>query len=75
MRRGGAVKVVLTGKGEARKIDIDKSIIDPDDKEMLEDLLVAAINQARGKAEQEMQSRMQDLTGGLGLPPGFKLPF
>ena len=72
---GGAVKVVLTGKGEARKIDIDKSIIDPDDKEMLEDLLVAAINQARGKAEQEMQTRMQDFAKQMGLPPGMTLPF
>ncbi|MEO0391618.1 MAG: YbaB/EbfC family nucleoid-associated protein [Pseudomonadota bacterium] len=72
---GGAVKVVMTGKGEARKIDIDPSIIDPEDKEVLEDLLVAAINQARGKAETEMQTRMADFAKEMGLPPGMNLPF
>ena len=72
---GGAVTVVMTGKGLARKIDIDPSVIDPEDKEMLEDLLVAAINQARGKAETEMQSRMAEFAKEMGLPPGMNLPF
>lgn len=72
---GGAVRVVLTGKGEARKIELDPSVIDPEDKEMLEDLLVAAINNARGKAEEAMQSEMQNFAKSLGLPPGMNLPF
>ncbi|MEQ8226972.1 MAG: YbaB/EbfC family nucleoid-associated protein [Rhodospirillales bacterium] len=73
----GMVQVTLNGKGEARGVKIDPSLLSgaDTDVEVLEDLIVAAINDAKSKAEQEMQSRMQDLTGGLGLPPGFKLPF
>jgi DNA-binding YbaB/EbfC family protein len=72
---GGMVKVVVTGKGEARRIKIDPSLAVPDDVEMLEDLIVAAFNDARGKADNMMQSEMSKLTAGLPLPPGMKLPF
>jgi hypothetical protein len=72
---GGMVEVVITGKGEMRRLSIDKSIVDPEDKEMLEDLVVAAFNDAKGKAEQAMQEEMQEVTGGLKLPPGMNLPF
>ncbi|MEQ8804577.1 MAG: YbaB/EbfC family nucleoid-associated protein [Rhodospirillales bacterium] len=73
----GMVEVTLNGKGEARGVKIDPSLLSgaDTDVEVLEDLITAAINDAKGKAEREMQARMQDLTGGLGLPPGFKLPF
>lgn len=72
---GGMVKVVVTGKGEARRLKIDPSLLVPDDVEMLEDLIVAAYNDARGKADSMMQSEMSKLTAGLPLPPGMKLPF
>jgi DNA-binding YbaB/EbfC family protein len=72
---GGMVKVTVTGKGEARRIKIDPSLIVPDDVEMLEDLIVAAFNDARSKSEAMMQSEMSKLTAGLPLPPGMKLPF
>jgi DNA-binding YbaB/EbfC family protein len=72
---GGMVKVVVTGKGEARRVKIDPSLAVPDDVEMLEDLIVAAFNDARGKADGMMQSEMSKLTAGLPLPPGMKLPF
>lgn len=72
---GGMVEVVLTGKGEARRVTIDKSLMDPAETEVLEDLLLAAINDARGKADARSAEEMQSLTGGLSLPPGFKLPF
>jgi DNA-binding YbaB/EbfC family protein len=72
---GGMVKVTVTGKGEARRIKIDPSLLDPAEVEVLEDLLVAAINDARGKSEQMMQAEMQSLTAGLNLPGGLKLPF
>jgi len=72
---GGMVEVVLTGKGEARKISIDKALVDPAEVEVLEDLLVAAINDARSKADALSADEMQKLTGGISLPPGFKLPF
>ncbi len=72
---GGMVKVTVTGKGEARRLKIDPSLIVPDDAEMLEDLIVAAFNDARSKSEAMMQSEMSKLTAGLPLPPGMKLPF
>lgn len=71
----GMVQVTLSGKGEARKIKIDPSIADPKDVEVLEDLLVAAFNDAKGKVERLMAEKMSELTGGLQLPPGIKLPF
>ena len=72
---GGMVKMVITGKGEARRLKIDPSLVVPDDVEMLEDLIVAAYNDARVKADSMMQSEMSKLTAGLPLPPGMKLPF
>jgi nucleoid-associated protein EbfC len=72
---GGMVTVTVSGKGEMRRIKIDPKLIDPNEATMLEDLIVAAVNDARAKAEQQMQAEMAKLTGGLQLPPGFKLPF
>lgn len=72
---GGMVRVTLTGKGEMKKIAIDKSLIDPEDPEMLEDLIVAAHADAKSKLETFMQDEMAKMTGGIDLPPGFKLPF
>ena len=70
---GGLVKVKLNGKGEARGIKIDPSLIKPEEAEILEDLIVAAFQDAKGKAEAAVQAKMQEITGGLPLPPGLKL--
>jgi DNA-binding YbaB/EbfC family protein len=70
----GMVKVVMTCKHEVRRVSIDPSLVG-DDKDMLEDLLVAAINDAARKVEATVQEKMGALTAGLGLPPGLKLPF
>lgn len=70
---GGAVTVKVTGKGVLKAIAIDPSLMNPDEKEILEDLIVAAMNDARGKAERAAQERMESLTRGLPLPPGLKL--
>ena len=72
---GGMVAVTLSGKGEVRRIKIDPKLINPAEVEVLEDLIVAAANDARAKVEAQMQAEMAKLTGGLQLPPGFKLPF
>ena len=72
---GGMVKVTATGKGDVKRLKIDKSLVDPNDVEVLEDLVVAAINDARSKADAMSVEEMQKLTGGLNLPPGIKLPF
>ncbi|QCI79354.1 YbaB/EbfC family nucleoid-associated protein [Hankyongella ginsenosidimutans] len=72
---GGLVSVTASARGRIVRIGIDPSLIVPDDKEMLEDLLVAAINDARAKGEELAQSEMAKLTQGLPLPPGMKLPF
>ncbi|MEL0106722.1 MAG: YbaB/EbfC family nucleoid-associated protein [Rhodospirillaceae bacterium] len=72
---GGMVQVTLTGKSEARKISIDPSLMGADDKEVLEDLLVAAINDAKSKADNMAAEKMKELTGGLQLPPGIQFPF
>ena len=72
---GGMVEVTVSGKGETRRVKIDPKLIDSADIGMLEDLIVAAANDARAKVEQHMQAEMAKLTGGLQLPPGFKLPF
>ena len=72
---GGMVQVTINGKGEMRRIKIDPSLAKPEDIEVLEDLIVAATNDAKGKAEALMAEEMQKLTGGLNLPPGLKLPF
>ena len=71
---GGMVKVTMTGKHEARRVSIDDSLL-ADDKDMLEDLVAAAINDAAHKVEAATQERMSGLAGGLNLPPGMKLPF
>lgn len=73
----GMVKVTLTCKHEAKKVEIDASLItgDADDKEMLEDLIAAAINDASHKAAQESEARMRQATAGMPLPPGMKMPF
>ncbi|HEU5047944.1 MAG TPA: YbaB/EbfC family nucleoid-associated protein [Rickettsiales bacterium] len=72
---GGMVRVVMNGKGAVKKLTLDKSIIDPNDKEMLEDLIVAAFNDAKNKVETNMSDQMSKITSGLSLPPGMKLPF
>ncbi len=72
---GGMVRVTLSGKGDMRRIKIDKALAVPDEVEMLEDLIVAATNDAKAKLETHLQSEMSRLTGGLPLPPGLKLPF
>jgi DNA-binding YbaB/EbfC family protein len=71
---GGMVKVTMTGKHEVRRVSIDDSLMD-DDKDMLEDLVAAAINDATHKVEATTQERMSGLTSGLNLPAGMKLPF
>ena len=72
---GGLVKIISTAKGEIKRINIDESLIKQDEKEVLEDLIVAAINDAKQKGETSAQEHMKSLTGGLSLPPGMKLPF
>ena len=69
----GLVKVKLNGKLDARSLKIDPSLIKAEEAEMLEDLIVAAFQDAKGKAEAAVQAKMQELTGGLPLPPGLKL--
>jgi DNA-binding YbaB/EbfC family protein len=69
----GLVKVTLSGKNETRRVEIDPSLLSADEKGVLEDLIVAAANDARGKVEAMVQEQMRDLTGGMALPPGFKL--
>jgi DNA-binding YbaB/EbfC family protein len=70
---GGLLAVRLNGKGDLRGVSIDPSLLKPEEKEILEDLLVAAHADARRKAETMMQDKMKQLTGGLPLPPGLKL--
>ena len=72
---GGMVEVTLTGKGEMRKLKIDPTLIDKDEVEVLEDLIAAAHNDAKGKVEAHVAEEMSKVTGGLQLPPGMKLPF
>jgi nucleoid-associated protein EbfC len=69
----GMVTVKLNGKFEARGIKIDPSLLKPEEAEMLEDLILAAFQDAKGKAEAAVQAKMQEVTGGLNLPPGLKL--
>jgi DNA-binding YbaB/EbfC family protein len=70
---GGFVKVTMTAKGQLKAVAIDPSLLVPDEKEIVEDLIVAAANDARTKAERTMQERMAEVTKGLPLPPGLKL--
>ncbi len=71
----GLVKATATAKGELKGLDIDPSIFNGDDKEVVEDLILAAIKDAQGKANDRAQEEMAKMTEGLGLPPGMKLPF
>jgi|SRR5690606_36430629 len=72
---GGMVKIRASAKGRIVAVNIDESLLAPSEKQMLEDLIAAAINDARGKADIAAQEAMKAVTGGLPLPPGFKLPF
>jgi len=72
---GGLVKVVSTAKGNIKSIKIDDSLIVKDEKDIIEDLLIAAINDAKQKGEEAAQQEMKNVTGGIPLPPGMKLPF
>lgn len=71
----GLVRVTLNGKGDLRKVKIDPKVIDPADAEMMEDLIVAAHKDAKGKMEAAAAEEMQKVTGGMQLPAGMKLPF
>lgn len=71
----GMVSVALNGKGEMRRLKVEPSLLKPDEAEVMEDLIVAAHNDAKAKLEQKLAEEMGKLTGGLSLPPGFKLPF
>ena len=71
---GGLVTIVMTGKREARKVTIDDTLLG-DDKDMLEDLVAAAINDAVTKVAKMKKEKMSDITAGIPLPPGFQLPF
>ncbi|MFZ1989412.1 MAG: YbaB/EbfC family nucleoid-associated protein [Alphaproteobacteria bacterium] len=71
---GGLVRVTLSGKGELKGVKIDPTILQPSDAEMIEDLLIAAHNDAKKKTEERVQQETQSVFGGLPLPPGFKLP-
>ena len=72
---GGMVKVTSTAKGEIKRILIDESLMKKEEKEITEDLIVAAINDAKQKGEVATQEEMKKVTGGISLPPGMKLPF
>jgi DNA-binding YbaB/EbfC family protein len=71
----GMIEVTLSGKSDVRKIKIDPAVINPSDPEVLEDLIVAAFNDAKSKVEAKVGDKMSEMTGGIQLPPGFKLPF
>jgi DNA-binding YbaB/EbfC family protein len=72
---GGMVKISLTGKGEMKSIHLDPTLLKPEDREMIEDLIMAAFADAKVKADRAAAEKMQALTAGLPLPPGMKLPF
>jgi nucleoid-associated protein EbfC len=72
---GGLVKLTVDGKGAIKKLAIDPTLLKPEEVEILEDLIVAAHNDGRTRAEEKMAEKMRELTGGLSLPPGMQLPF
>lgn len=72
---GGMCQITLNGKGEAKNVLLDPALVNPDDAEVLEDLIVAAINDAKTKVDEITREKMQDVTGGIPLPPGMQLPF
>ncbi len=69
----GAVRVTLNGKGEMRAVKLDPSLLKPEEVEMIEDLIVAAFQDAKAKVDVALQAKVQEVTGGLPLPPGLKL--
>jgi DNA-binding YbaB/EbfC family protein len=71
---GGLVRIKATAKGRITAVDIDESLLSPSEKTMVEDLIAAALNDARKKADQVSNTEMQKMTAGMSLPPGFKLP-
>ncbi len=72
---GGMVKVVMNGKFETKSIKLDKNVVSPDDVEVLEDVITAAVNDAKAKVDIGMKKEMESITGGLNLPEGMNLPF
>jgi hypothetical protein len=72
---GGLVRATVTGKGELKRLKVEPSLVDPKEVEVLEDLIVAAVNDARGKIDALAAEEMKKVTGGIPLPPGMKLPF
>jgi nucleoid-associated protein EbfC len=70
---GGLVQLVMNGKGEVKRVKIDPSLLKTEEGEILEDLIVAAAADAKGKVESKMAEKMSEITGGLPLPPGLKL--
>ncbi|AXY40915.1 YbaB/EbfC family nucleoid-associated protein [Halomonas alkalicola] len=70
----GMVKITMNGRHDVSKVDIDPSVME-EDKELLEDLLAAAVNDAVRKVEANSKARMEEITSGMNLPPGFKMPF
>ena len=72
---GGMVRVTLSGKGDLKGVKLDKSLVDPNEVEVLEDLIIAAFSDAKARVEAHVQEEMAKVTGGLQLPGGLKLPF
>ena len=72
---GGIVKITINGKNNVTSVNIDETAIDKNEKEILEDLIVAAFNDARDKIQRKIADEMSSLSGGIKLPPGMKLPF
>lgn len=72
---GGMVTATMNGKGELKKIKLDPKIVDPNEIEMLEDLIVASVNDAKTKIDAQIASETEKMMGGIPLPPGMKLPF
>ena len=72
---GGLVKVISSAKGNIKKITIDETLMKASEKEITEDLVLAAISDAKKRAEEKTAEEMKNITGGIALPPGFKLPF
>lgn len=71
----GLVTVILSGKGEMKEVKLDPSLLKPEEAGVVEDLIIAAHNDAKGKVEYEVNARMQEITAGLPIPPGLKFPF
>jgi len=72
---GGLIKIIIDGKNNVKSVKIDDSLISKEDVEMLEDLILAAFNDGKEKIQKKISDEMSSITGGLQLPPGFKMPF